>query len=142
VSAPEEASVNPDRARFARFKDLPRDRPVHMLNLVRLREQARYQDGRTATGAEAYAAYGRDSGPIFRRLGGSILWSGRPELMLIGPEAERWDIAFVAAYPSGQAFIDMIRDADYQRAAQHRTAAVADSRLIRMAPGKPGAGFA
>jgi Uncharacterized conserved protein len=133
--------INPDRARFALFKDLPRDRPVHMLNLVRLRETAVYEDGRQATGAEAYAAYGRESGPIFRRLGGSILWSGRPELMLIGPEAEHWDIAFVAVYPSGQAFIDMIRDADYQRAALHRTAAVADSRLIRMAPGKAGAGF-
>lgn len=142
MSGPGEGHINPDRARFALFKDLPRDQPVHMLNLVRLRDQARYEDGRTATGAEAYAAYGRESGPIFRRLGGSILWSGRPELMLIGPEAERWDIAFVAAYPSGQAFIDMIRDAEYQRAAQHRTAAVADSRLIRMAPGTPGAGFA
>lgn len=127
--------IDPDRARFGRFKDLPRDRPVHMLNLVRLRERAAYADGRVATGAEAYAAYGRESGPVFRRLGGRILWSGRPELMLIGPEAEAWDIAFVAAYPTGQAFIDMIRDADYQRAAQHRTAAVRDSRLIRMAPG-------
>lgn len=142
MSGPGEGHINPDRAHFGLFKDLPRDQPVHMLNLVRLRDQARYEDGRTATGTEAYAAYGRESGPIFRRLGGSILWSGRPELVLIGPEAERWDIAFVAAYPSGQAFIDMIRDAEYQRAAQHRTAAVADSRLIRMAPGTPGAGFA
>lgn len=127
--------INPDRARFGRFKDLPRDAPVHMLNLVRLRERAVYDDGSAATGAEAYATYGRESGPIFRRLGGTILWSGRPELMFIGPEAEAWDMAFVAAYPTGQAFIDMIRDADYQRAARHRTAAVADSRLIRLAPG-------
>lgn len=133
--------INPDRARFARFKDLPRDTPVHMLNLVRLHARARYEDGREATGAEAYAAYGRESGPIFRRLGGRILWSGQPHLMLIGPESETWDLAFVAAYPTGQAFVDMIRDAEYQRAAVHRTAAVLDSRLIRMDPGKAGAGF-
>ncbi|MBN8292379.1 DUF1330 domain-containing protein [Rhodobacter sp. NTK016B] len=141
--------INPDRTRFARFKDLPRDAPVEMLNLVRLRDRAVYEDGEdapgtftgTLTGAEAYAAYGRESGPIFRALGGRILWSGAPQLMLIGPEDEAWDIAFIAAYPSGQAFIDMIRNADYQRAARHRTAAVVDSRLIRMAPGKKGAGF-
>ncbi|WP_068304019.1 DUF1330 domain-containing protein [Pararhodobacter sp. CCB-MM2] len=136
-----EPQINPDRARFGLFKDLPRDRPVHMLNLVRLRAEAAYDDGRKASGAEAYAAYGRESGPIFRRLGGTILWSGKPELMLIGPMDEAWDLAFVAVYPTGQAFIDMIRDADYQRAAQHRTAAVADSRLIRMTPGEAGAGF-
>lgn len=136
-----EPHINPDRARFGQFKDLPRDRPVHMLNLVGLREQAVYADGRQASGVEAYAAYGRESGPIFRRLGGVIMWSGKPELMLIGPEAEAWDLAFIAQYPTGQAFIDMIRDADYQRAAVHRTAAVRDSRLIRLAPGEAGAGF-
>ncbi|MCW1932460.1 DUF1330 domain-containing protein [Pararhodobacter zhoushanensis] len=133
--------TNPDRARFSLFKDLPRDQPIHMLNLVRLREQAVYDDGRQATGAEAYAAYARESGPIFQRLGGSILWSGKPELMLIGPQGDVWDKAFIAVYPTGQAFIDMIRDADYQKAAQHRTAAVRDSRLLRLSPGKAEAGF-
>ena len=57
-----------------------------MLNLVRLRAQAAYPDGRKATGAEAYAAYGRESGPVFERLGGRIVWQGRFELMLIGPQ--------------------------------------------------------
>lgn len=136
-----DSHTNPDRARFAAFKDLPRDEPVHMLNLVQFRAQAAYEDGRAATGRQAYAAYSRESGPIFAALGGHILWSGRPQLMLIGPEAEAWDIAFVAAYPSGQAFIDMIRDPAYQKAALHRTAAVADSRLIRMAPNPAGDGF-
>ena len=50
-----------------------------------LRAQAAYPDGRKATGAEAYAAYGRESGPVFERLGGRIVWQGRFELMLIGP---------------------------------------------------------
>ena len=133
--------TNPDRARFALFRDLPRDQPIHMLNLVRLRDRAAYDDGRQATGAEAYAAYARESAPVFQRFGGRILWSGRPELMLIGPQTEAWDKAFIAAYPTGQAFIDMIRDADYQKAAQHRTAAVRDSRLLRLSPGKADGGF-
>ncbi|MBK9083309.1 MAG: DUF1330 domain-containing protein [Rhizobiales bacterium] len=133
--------VDPDRDRFAQFKDLPRERPIHMLNLVRLRAQAAYPDGRIATGLEAYRAYGRESGPVFRRLGGRQVWIGRPELVLIGPAEERWDIAFIAEYPSGAAFIEMLRDPVYREAVKHRQAGVAESRLIRMAPLAAGAGF-
>ena len=135
------AFVDPTKERFAAFKDLPRDEPIHMLNLVRLRNKAAYPDGRKATGLEAHRAYARESGPVFRRLGGRQVWIGQPDLTLIGPEDERWDIAFIAEYPSGAAFIAMIRDPVYREAVKHRQAAVADSRLIRMKPGKPGAGF-
>ena len=135
------AHVDPTKERFGAFKDLPQDEPIHMLNLVRLHEKAAYPDGREATGREAYQAYARESAPVFRRLGGRQVWIGRPELMLIGPDDERWDITFIAEYPSGAAFIEMIRDPVYREAVKHRQAAVADSRLIRMKPGKPGAGF-
>ena len=59
--------VSNSRAQFEAFKALPRDTPLNMLNLIRLRDKADYPDGRAATGAEAYAAYGRESGPIFAR---------------------------------------------------------------------------
>ena len=78
--------IDPTKEVFAQFKANDRPGPIHMLNLVRLRAQAAYPDGRKATGAEAYAAYGRESGPVFERLGGRIVWQGRFELMLIGPE--------------------------------------------------------
>mgnify|MGYP003694293473 CR=1 FL=1 len=96
-------------------------------------QQAAYPDGRKATGAEAYAAYGRESGPVFERLGGRIVWQGRFELMLIGPQEERWDHCFIAEYPSVAAFAEMIRDPVYREAVKHRQAAVEDSRLIRHA---------
>jgi hypothetical protein len=56
-----------------------------MLNLVRLRDVAAYPDGRNVSGAEAYAAYGRESAPVFLRLGGRIVWRGQFEHMLIDP---------------------------------------------------------
>ena len=124
--------VDPGREQFDAFKALPRDTPILMLNLVRLREQAAYPDGRGATGAEAYAAYGRESRPIFERVGGRIVWRGRPEQMLIGPLDEHWDVAFIARYPSAAAFLEMVTDADYRVAVMHRQAAVDDSRLIRV----------
>lgn len=137
-----EAHVDPSRERFAAFRAQDRAGPVLMLNLVRFRDRAAYPDGRDATGAEAYAAYGRGSAPVFARLGGRILWRGGFEMTLIGPETERWDAVFVAEYPSVAAFVAMLRDPDYRAAVVHRQAAVADSRLIRLAPAAAGSGFA
>lgn len=127
--------IDPERAAFEAFKALPRDEPIQMLNLIRLHEQAQYADARNATGREAYAAYGANSGPIFKRVGGSILWRGQPRVTLIGPADEAWDHAFIAAYPSAAAFLEMVTDPVYQSdAVPHRRAAVLDSRLIRHAP--------
>ncbi|MEJ1158429.1 DUF1330 domain-containing protein [Prosthecomicrobium sp. N25] len=127
---------------FAAFERADRPGPIHMLNLIALRAEAVYPDGRVATGEEAYAAYGRESRPVFEGLGGRIVWRGRPELMLIGPKTERWDLAFIAEYPSVAAFAAMIRDPRYRAAMVHRQAGVADSRLLRLAPLAPGADFA
>lgn len=133
--------IDPDREAFDAFKDLPRDQPIHMLNLVRYREIAAYEDGTKASGAEAYRAYGKASGPVFARVGGEIVWSGRPEIMLIGPAEEHWDAVFIAAYPNAAAFLEMVTDPEYRKAVKHRQAAVADSRLIRLSPRDANGGF-
>ncbi|MEL7274141.1 MAG: DUF1330 domain-containing protein [Pseudomonadota bacterium] len=133
--------LDPDRDRFQAFRDLPRDEPADMLNLVRLRKNAQYEDGRVATGAEAYKAYGVASAPIFSGVGGSIIWSGDPRFMVIGPEDEVWHVAFIARYPSAQAFLDMVYNPDYQAIVHHRQAAVETSRLIRMTPRETGRAF-
>lgn len=133
--------IDPERDQFNAFKELPRDKPIMMLNFLRFREKAAYEDGREATGAEAYAAYGKESGPIFRRVGGEIMWRGKPELMVIGPKDKRWDMIFGARYPTAGAFLEMVTDPDYRVAVQHRQAAVKDSRLIRTAEFDEGDGF-
>ena len=133
---------DPERAQFEAFKALPRDTPINMLNLVRVRDQANYPDGRDATGHEAYDAYGRESQPILEKVGGSILWRGAFETVLIGPSDERWDYAFIARYPNAGAFLAMVTDPEYQKAVKHRQAAVDDSRLIRMGEISGGTGFA
>lgn len=133
--------IDPERDQFEAFKDLPRDQPILMLNFLRFRDKAAYPDGREAAGAEAYAAYGRESGPVFRRVGGEIVWRAKPELMVIGPSDKHWDLVFVARYPTAGAFLEMVTDPDYQQAVKHRQAAVVDSRLIRMSEADEGEGF-
>lgn len=134
-------NVDPTREQFDHFKSLPRDTPIWMLNLIRLNARVRYPDGEEVSGAEAYTRYGRDSGPVFRRLGGSIVWRGRPEAMVIGPADEYWDIAFIAHYPNARAFMAMVTDPAYKEAVLHRQLAVADSRLVRMGEAVGGEGF-
>src|ERR1700687_670173 len=126
--------VDPTKETFAAFRANDRPGPIHMLNLVRLRERAAYPDRREASGAEAYEAYGRESLPVLKRLGGAIVWRGRFELMLIGPADERWDLCFVAQYPTVAAFVEMIRDPVYREAVRHRQAAGGGSPPIRLAP--------
>lgn len=140
--------IDPSPGNFQAFKDLPRDEPIHMLNLLRYRDLAEYPEGHEHrengwSGRRAYEEYGKTSGPIFRRVGGEIVWRGAFQTMVTGPEPDDklWHDGFVAQYPYAGAFFEMIKDADYQIAVQNRTAALIDSRLMRFKPGEAGGGF-
>ncbi|MCI3132294.1 DUF1330 domain-containing protein [Phenylobacterium aquaticum] len=140
------AHIDPDREAWEIFKSLPKDEPIHMLNLVRMKPLADYpadhpDHGKGLSGLDAYRAYGRTTAHIFKKVGGRQVWAGKPQVMVTGPQSEAWDIAFIAEYPSSDAFIAMIRDPEYRELVKHRTAGVADSRLLRLSPVEPGEGF-
>jgi len=141
------AYIDPDREAWEVFKGLPRDQPIQMLNLVKLKPKADYPEGhpdhgKDLTGLDAYRAYGRTTAHIFKRVGGAQVWAGKPQVMVTGPGSEVWDIAFIAEYPSSAAFIEMVRDPEYRQLVLHRTAGVEDSRLLRLDPIRdPGEGF-
>ena len=142
-----EFHIDPSAANFAVFKNMPRDTPINMLNLLQYRDTAAYPEGHEHagkgwSGREAYREYGRTSAPIFARVGGTILWRGRFETMVTGPEAKQWHDGFIAQYPDANSFFAMIKDPEYQQAVVNRTAALHDSRLMRFAPGEVGEGFA
>ena len=136
--------IDPGREAWEVFKSLPRDQPIHMLNLIRLRDRAAYPEGhpnhgKDISGREAYREYGRTIAPHLARLHSRQVWAGAPQVMVTGPATEAWDLAFIVEYPGSQAFIDMVRDPDYRaNVVPHRTAAVADSRLLRLEPMEPG----
>ena len=138
--------IDPDRQAWEIFKSLPADQPIQMLNLVRVKPKADYpadhpDHGKDISGLDAYRAYGRTTAAIFARVGGRQIWAGKPQVVVTGPRAETWDLAFIAEYPTSRAFIEMIRDPQYREFVKHRTAGVADSRLLRLAPVTPGKGF-
>jgi uncharacterized protein (DUF1330 family) len=139
--------VEPYRAVWREFDSGADSGPIHMLNLVALKGRAIYPVGHpdhaaNRTGKDAYRIYSDAVVPILQRFGARQVWAAVPELTVIGPtDRERWDIAFVVEYPSGAAFMAMMRDPQYRLAVLHRTAAVEDSRLVRLRPGDPSHGL-
>lgn len=140
--------INPTREQFKTIYGIPDGQPISMLNILRFHEQARYEQPEGSTipqaisGREAYEKYSAAAQLVFQKVGGHQTWIGQPQGIIIGSGDEAWDLAFVAFYPTAQAFAEMVKSEEYQRAAKHRTAAVADSRLIVCAPLRAGSSFA
>ena len=130
--------IDPTRENWEQFKALPRDTPIHMLNLIRFRERAEYpadhsHHGTDLSGAEAYAIYRASFQALVKGSHAAMVWEAPLECTVTGPLGE-WDEAFVMGYPNSAAFMAMVKDPHYvAEVLPHRTAAVADSRLIRFA---------
>jgi uncharacterized protein (DUF1330 family) len=127
-------TVEPSAERLQEFLEGSEgDAPVVMVNLLRYRERAHYPDGFAAepcSGREAYGRYGAVAVQRIASVGGRLLYMGSVQATVIGPDAERWDDVVLVEYPSRRKFIEMVSQPEYQAAAPHRTAALADSRLI------------
>ena len=126
-------AVEPTPERFQDFLKAPDATPLVMINLLRYRERAAYPPGSDAepcSGREAYQRYAEVALRTVTEAGGRPLWLGEVASTLIAPAGEAWDDAILVEYPSRQAFLDMIARPDYQAASVHRSAALADSRLV------------
>ncbi|WP_444438795.1 DUF1330 domain-containing protein [Pseudomonas sp. A6] len=128
------SSLNPSREQLARFTEtMPAGEPILMLNLLRYRAEADYPPDAQAspcTGREAYARYARVARSKVSAVGGAVRLLADAHVALIAPEDERWDEILLVRYPSKEAFLSMLADTEYRAATVHRTAALADSRLI------------
>src|SRR5271156_4190090 len=102
------------------FQDLAARHPgsVVMLNLLKFKADA--GDGRT--GGEAYNAYGAAVTKMVRSRGGEVVWAGRPEAVLVGTDADRWDMVALVRYPSPRTLMEMGASPEYQVAARDREA--------------------
>lgn len=128
------ASINPDRAAIEELAAAPDDGPIVMINLLRFHDTAVYPpdtDHEPSSGQEAYRRYGVIAFAEVAAVGGHVRWAGEVAQTVIGPDGERWDQAILVEYPSIAALLTMLGRESYQAGVVHRTAALADSRLIR-----------
>lgn len=109
---------------------------VVMLNLLRFRETADYSDSpelspaESISGKKAYQLYVEHTLPFLIKSGGEILFMGEGGDFLIGPTNERWDAVLLIKQNSVNSFLSFESDKDYMKGIGHRTAALADSRLL------------
>ena len=114
--------------------------PIRMINLLKFREEADYGDlpdpaaGGTSTGREAYARYGEVAISEVQTVGGSQFYAGLADMVVIGPETESWDLVAIVEYPNRAAFLEMVSKPSYQACVYHRTAGLADTRIIMTTP--------
>lgn len=131
-------SINPAREDLLAFAErMPSDTPILMLNLLRFNSQAAYgadSPHAPCSGREAYASYSRTALSKVREVGGEVQVMADVHLALIAPKQEQWDLLLLVRYPSSAAFLSMLADPEYQAAIVHRSAALADSRLIGTTP--------
>jgi uncharacterized protein (DUF1330 family) len=129
-----EVSINPKPNQMSEvLKKIPKDREVVMLNLLRFNDVANYprqQEDEPISGQEAYQIYASKAVAFLESVNASLVWSGSAKAALIAPEGEAWDKVLLVKYPSIQAFVSMVMNPDYQAITQHRTAALANARLI------------
>lgn len=106
------------------------------LNLIRLKLIADYTaaphliPATAISGREAFFKYIAAAKPFLEASGGEIVFIGEGNKFLIGPEAERWDIAMLIRQKSVGDFFNFEKDEAYMKIAGHRTAAIEDSRLL------------
>jgi uncharacterized protein (DUF1330 family) len=119
------------------FRDRQTGEPIAMLNLLKFRDEAAYEDGRPSglSGAEAYQLYANAFREIMEPRGVRVLYSGGVRGLLIGEGDDLWDAVAIIQYPSTAIMLEMLRDEDYQRAQQHRAAGLEGQLLIECGPG-------
>ena len=100
------------------------DTPIYMVNLLKFKDKAEYEDGRETnlTGEEAYSIYGLEVLEHLKKVDAKLIFSGKVERMMLGEVGELWDVIAIAKYPSRKAMMEMIMDADYQESEKHRAA--------------------
>lgn len=119
-----ENRLSPDKEQMKGFLEGDDDTPIYMVNLLRFKEKAVYEDGRetSLTGAEAYAIYGAEVQAHLAKVGGKGIFSGQVSRLMLGEVEDLWDMVAIVTYPSKKAMLTMITDPDYMESAKHRSA--------------------
>ncbi|KAI9040682.1 uncharacterized protein KD926_007762 [Aspergillus affinis] len=116
--------------------DLPKDKPIFMLNLLRFYDQAHYPKGSKHSPCSGQEAWVARYVTEFRRLateagGFELIYLGLPASKIVGEDGEKWDAVVLVKYTNIETFRKTLGSDDYAAiAAEHRDAALKDWKLI------------
>ncbi len=120
-------SVTPNEDQLAGFSEPGPDGPIYMVNLLKFKHTADYDDGRetTLTGEEAYGIYTEGVARLLPQFGGDLMFVAPVERLALGEVEELWDTVAIAMYPSRAAMLGMMQSPEMQDIGQHRKAGLA-----------------
>jgi len=115
------------RERVGEMMEPGPDGPIYMVNLLKFKDHAEYEDGRTTdlSGREAYRIYGREVSKLIRGFGGEITFAGDVTFLALGQVEDLWDEVAIAKYPNRAALLDMSSSPEWQEIGVHRAAGLA-----------------
>jgi uncharacterized protein (DUF1330 family) len=98
--------------------------PIYMVNLLKFKDRAEYEDGRatTLTGREAYMIYGRAVSKLLPQFGGRAIFVADVTHLTLGKAEELWDEVAIAMYPDRASLVRMSMSPAFREIAVHRTA--------------------
>lgn len=126
-------AVHPPKEQFDNFFATGDDGPFVMVNLLKFKDRAVYDDDPTIdiSGREAYEIYGAEVSKLIEAGGGRVLFGGVVDGMILGEVEELWDMVALAEYPSKAAFLDMMMSPEWAAIERHRMAGLAGQLNIR-----------
>jgi uncharacterized protein (DUF1330 family) len=126
-------AITPTREQFTEFAHGTRDGEIVMINLLHFAQAG--DESTQSSGAGAYRDYSDQVVKMVEARGGRVIWTGRPENVLIGDSAnDAWDLVALVSYPSRSAFIDMVTSPSYQEAHTHRERGLDRTVLLACEP--------
>ena len=133
-------ALRPNPIQLAEFA-LGDDDPILMVNLLKFKDKAEYEDGRATnlTGREAYEIYVTETKEHLANVGAELILGGEVNGLLLGEVEDLWDAFGVARYPSRKAMITMARNPAYIESEKHRAAGLAGQLNIEVS--EQGFGF-
>ncbi|EGU35567.1 hypothetical protein VII00023_16681 [Vibrio ichthyoenteri ATCC 700023] len=114
----------PSDEQMDRLTSSPDSGAVHLLNLFKFRNKARYADGRRSdlSGKQAYELYGKPMLKVLEKYGAEVIFYSDVTGLILGQVDELWDAFVIVKYPSRQALIDMTSSAEFKALSVHREA--------------------
>lgn len=116
-----------NRERIDQMMEPGPDGPIYMVNLLKFKERAEYEDGRDTdlTGRQAYQIYGRAVSKLLGDYGGKVVFVGDVTFLALGQVEDLWDEVAIAMYPSRAELLQMSSSPEWQEISVHRAAGLA-----------------
>lgn len=98
--------------------------PIFMINLLKFKDKAVYEDGRETdlTGREAYMIYGRAVSQLLPKFGGVAMFAADVTFLSLGQVGELWDEVAIGVYPKRGDMVRMSMSDEWREIAVHRSA--------------------